>query len=155
MSEGPELNALADALRRLAPSSGQLDRDELMFRAGQASARRSWRWPLATALSTAVALGLGAVLLFRPPTTHVVERIVQVPVEKAPLAPVAPPDVPAPAPVEAPAPSSPGAAPFVALERYRQIEERLLLRGLEGLGTPPPAPPPPRRSDLELLSQPF
>jgi hypothetical protein len=45
-SHEPELAALAQALAGLAPTAGRLDRDELLFRAGQAALRRrAWLWP--------------------------------------------------------------------------------------------------------------
>ncbi len=79
----PELTALEDALVRLAPASG-VNRDALMFRAGQASVRRR-AWPIAAVASTLTAAGLAAVLLLRPPT--VLERVVLVEPSPAPTAP--------------------------------------------------------------------
>src|SRR5262249_30724133 len=70
----PALNARAGALAGLKPRPAALDRDALMFRAGRASAPRGWKWPLATAALSLVALGLGIALLVRP-QPQVVERI--------------------------------------------------------------------------------
>jgi hypothetical protein len=43
-----DLDSLENALKALVPA-GKLQRDEVMFRAGQATAaRRGWGWPLAT-----------------------------------------------------------------------------------------------------------
>src|SRR5437762_16267 len=79
----PEVNALADLLGQMKPRPATLDREALMFRAGQASAPRGWKWPLATFASTLAAIGLSVALLVRPPITAS-ERIVYVKVP-APL----------------------------------------------------------------------
>jgi hypothetical protein len=53
-----ELTAFARALATLAPAKGQLDRDQVLFRAGQvALRRRAWLWPSVAAV---LALLLGA-----------------------------------------------------------------------------------------------
>ena len=78
------LTELEAALAGLAPLPPALDRDHLLFRAGQDSARRGRLWPWATGLLAAVAAGLGALLVLRPEPPPV-ERIVYVPVrEEAP-----------------------------------------------------------------------
>lgn len=62
----PELAALEAALASLTPQAPRLDRDRLMFQAGQAAPRRragAWLWPCATAAS----LALAAVLALRGP----------------------------------------------------------------------------------------
>jgi hypothetical protein len=157
MSEGPELRPLADALRALAPHGG-VDRDDLLFRAGQASVPRPRRWPwlLASALSTSAALALGAVLLWRPPTVHTVERVVIVTVERQvrvpaePAPPIAPPTADPPdVPPESATPAGPHAA-------HRHLQEQLLRWGLDGLGMPPPSQPLPGRPvSVESLNQPL
>lgn len=91
------------ALCSLMPRAAQLDRDRLMFLAGQASvpqasqecepavdqshrldvvrSRRSrWGWPAAFSAMTAVAAALLVALLNRP-APQIIERIVRVPVE--------------------------------------------------------------------------
>src|SRR5206468_691136 len=89
MSE-PDLSALAGALRALTPRPATLDRDAVLFRAGQAAAPRRWLWPAATAASAALALTLGLMLVLRP-APRPIERVVYVPVERpAPPAPAAP-----------------------------------------------------------------
>jgi hypothetical protein len=93
----PEMTAFETQLRGLRPSS-HIDREALMFRAGRASAARSWAWQLATVCSTVVAGILGIGLLVSPPR-HVVERHVYLPEPPAPKLP----DAPAPG-------NSPGAA---------------------------------------------
>jgi len=66
---------LASALGRLRPERGTIDRDEVMFRAGRASARRRGHyWQGATAL---LVCGLG-VSLFTRPAPREIERIVTV-----------------------------------------------------------------------------
>lgn len=56
----PELAALAKALTALAPAPGRLDRDRLLFCAGQASLRqRAWLWPSVAAGLALVAGALG------------------------------------------------------------------------------------------------
>jgi hypothetical protein len=75
----PKLAALEKSLAALIPVPGRIDRDQLLFRAGQASVRsRPWLWPAATALSIVVAGSFGTVLALRPaPAT--VERVVYAP----------------------------------------------------------------------------
>jgi hypothetical protein len=68
-----ELAALAQALVALAPAAGRLDRDQLLFRAGQASLRRQiWLWPSVAAV---LALLLGTVGLLE--VLHPVPQQVQ------------------------------------------------------------------------------
>ncbi|HWB11870.1 MAG TPA: hypothetical protein VG826_21750 [Pirellulales bacterium] len=72
-------------LASLSPRSVHLDRDRLMFLAGQASAsgqaasaHRGWAWPAAFSAMSALAAGLLLTLVLRSPREVV--RIVQVPV---------------------------------------------------------------------------
>jgi hypothetical protein len=83
------LRQIEAALRGLSPMGGRLDRDRLMYLAGQASAvgpetRQSatgvasytrFAWPLATAASLLMAMTLGVALIFSP---RAGERIVYV-----------------------------------------------------------------------------
>ena len=99
----PELTFLEHALGGLAPRPARLDRDAILFRAGQAAAPRRWLWPCATAVSTTVALVLAVLLAQRPqPTT--IERIVPVPAPEptAVEKPQAPEPEPAPETPEVP-----------------------------------------------------
>jgi hypothetical protein len=73
----PNLTAVERALAGLAPSAGALNRDALMFAAGQRSARRGWAWPGAAIGCAVAAAVLGAILLLRPPPEPV-ERVVYV-----------------------------------------------------------------------------
>lgn len=77
-----ELTALETALRELPPSLGQLNRDRLMYLAGQTSAtnspvsaQRHIAWPLATAALALISLTLGGFLIF---TQRGAERVVYV-----------------------------------------------------------------------------
>ena len=102
----PTLAGLEAALAALAPMPGRIDRDALLFRAGQASVpRRGWAWPGAAATLGVLAATLGALLAVRP-ATKPVERIVYVYV-KEPAAPTPTADEPAPVPLESQLP--PGA----------------------------------------------
>jgi hypothetical protein len=75
----PKLAALEKSLSALTPAPGRIDRDQLLFRAGQASMKgRVWLWPSATALVTLVAVGLGIALAQRP-VSPLVERVVYIP----------------------------------------------------------------------------
>jgi hypothetical protein len=141
----PELTALERSLRGLAPDPGGLDRDTLLFRAGQAAAPRRWLWPTATAVSTAAAIVLGGLLALRPSPG---ERVVYVPV---------PVPVPAPAAVPETPPDTGSAsedhAPPEELPPHRRLLEHLLRWGLDGLGQPPPPPAPrPRPNAHPYLS---
>jgi hypothetical protein len=127
MSEEPlpeGLSAIESALRGLAPHAGGLDRDELLFRAGRASAPRRWPWALAAGASAATA-GVLAVLLALRPAPAVVERVRY---------------VPAPATTDAPA-DEPGSVPPEALRAgplpHLQVQEKLINHGLDGLGERP------------------
>ena len=135
----PELTSLEAALAGLAPRPARLDRDRLMYRAGQKSrAALRWLWPASTAAS-ALAAGCLAVALALRPAPPVVERVVYLP-----------------APEVAPAPDSPAPAAAdsrAGLAGYLRLQERLLRAGLDGLPEPPPeAPPPPQTRDSLLQS---
>jgi hypothetical protein len=75
-------------LASLSPRAVQLDRDRLMFLAGQASsssgmvnsARQGWAWPAAFSAMTALAASLLALIVVGP-QPGVVERIVYLPAE--------------------------------------------------------------------------
>lgn len=152
MSEQPidlELKAVADALAQLKPRPAALNRDALMFRAGQASAPRGWKWPVATAASALVAIGLGVALLIRP-QPPVVERTIVVKVTV--------PAAETPAPQPKPLTPTPDTAALVSqepdpspLSDYQRLEDHLLRWGFDGL---PPAPhvPAPKETRDGLLN---
>lgn len=80
----PKLAALEKSLSALVPVPGRIDRDQLMFRAGQASVRhKRWLWPSATVFLAVLALGLGTALAMRSAPSPL-ERIVYVPEPRAP-----------------------------------------------------------------------
>jgi hypothetical protein len=132
----PDLTALAADLRRLSPREPGLDSSTLLFRAGQAAARRSWLWPAATAVSSLAALVLAAVLALQP-APQTVYSVLRVRIE--PLAPPSALDT-FTATEEAMA-AAPG-----DLSPRRRLQEHLLRWGLEGLGQPPASEPAPRYS---------
>jgi hypothetical protein len=122
----PHLTAVEAALAALAPAS-RLDRDQLLFRAGQASVPRfGWRWPAATGVMTLATVALTLAWVLRP-SAPVVERVVTVVVHE-------------PAPSEPPAPSpGPVAVAGVAehAERegadYLKVREQVLRWGVDYL----------------------
>lgn len=90
-----QLNAFEAALAALRPRGDGLDREQLMFLAGQVSAQPGethsggtrldrWGWPAAFVAMTTVAASLLVTLAVRPP--RVVERIVAVPAAASPAA---------------------------------------------------------------------
>jgi hypothetical protein len=141
----PELNAIAAALSSLAPARSRLDRDRLMFRAGQASASAARPaapgrefWAAAAACLGLIASGEGALLACRP-VPRIVERIVVV-------------RQPAPAPAaptsgrgtgdEAPAPATvvlAGTDPTLGRTARERLAGQVLRYGLDGLPAAPSA----------------
>jgi hypothetical protein len=122
-----DLNALELALRDLTPAPTPLDRDALMFAAGQAHAARRARpalaWPLATAALALLAAGQAALLATRPTATVDRPLIVQ----QSP---------PPPAPTPPPAPR-----PVYRLPIPRTDQQRLALQlARYGLDALPPSP---------------
>jgi hypothetical protein len=147
----PEVNALANALAHLQPRPAMLDRDALLFRAGQASASRGWKWPLAAFASLLIAVGLGVTLLVRPQPI-VSERIVyiQVPVAAVETTTEPKPEPPTPVVVEWTLHEAETPLP---LSNYQRLEEHLLRWGFDGLPTAPhiPSPKETRESLLQSL----
>src|SRR6266851_10384501 len=63
----PEMTSLETALAGLAPRPAGIDRDRLMFLAGQRSAAwPGWLWPCASAALASAATLLGVLILYRP-----------------------------------------------------------------------------------------
>jgi hypothetical protein len=130
----PELATVESALASLAPSAGRLDRDQLLFRAGQASARQlRWPWPVASALLAALAIGLGVIAFWRSEPQRG-ERIVYVQVEPpASSSRVVPGDSSAvSAGSETSVTDSPPSSPI----SYYRLEQVALRWGVEGLPNP-------------------
>ena len=136
----PTLAGLEAALAALAPMPGRIDRDALLFRAGQASVpRRGWAWPGAAATLGVLAATLGALLAVRPAATPV-ERVIHVYVKEA-----APPtaNVPDPAPVpSAFALPSDVIASHEPPINYLQLEKQIMRWGLEAMPDTPETQPP-------------
>jgi hypothetical protein len=134
----PDVSALETTLAALRPQA-DFDRDALMFRAGQASARRSrWIAPAVAAASTLLAVALGTLLVLRPPA----ERVVYIHVDKAET----------PQPMAHAGPARP--TPEVARSAYVTIRTQVLHHGVESLPPPPAVPPAPKsagRLDLSDL----
>jgi hypothetical protein len=118
----PELTTLETALAGLRPTPGGLDRELLMFRAGQASARR-WPWPWQGAtLALAVAVAVLGTLLARRPT---IREIVLVEVDKPAPALVEVEMLPPPVPAAVPPPALPRERVATRSEYLRLRDEML------------------------------
>lgn len=121
---------LEAALRGLRPRPTAFDRDAVFFRAGRASARPDWGWPLATAVTSLAALATAAVLIARPTPAPEV-RLVYVPTDDRPSenepAAVLVPDrlIGQPQMLE-----------------YSRLQDQVYRKGLDGLPPVPPAPDP-------------
>jgi hypothetical protein len=129
-----ELEGLESALKSLLPA-GNVLRDQLMFRAGQAAPpRRSWFWPGSTAAMTVVAATLGALLLVRPQPEST-ERVVVVTVKEQ-----VSPSPPATAPEIVASPTPPSVSDALPAYRqtteYQQLKLQVLRWGVENLPAP-------------------
>jgi hypothetical protein len=162
----PELARLANALAGLEPRTRGLDRDALMFRAGQASVKRTgWQWPLATILSSVLAVAFGAGLfleLLRAPTSAFYDHERASGFYHKPM-PTDPPPVPDEPlyPSERPSPSP---SPTYLLPREFQeppspphvrMKEQILRWGLDGLPAPSPSPAQPKPESIDMLRRTF
>jgi hypothetical protein len=134
------LRELEAALGSLRPLAAEINRDQLMFRAGQRSQPRRWFWPLATTLMTAATIVLALVLAAQP-GAQPAERVVYVPVKQ--VAPSPPPesDVPSP-PVESEVFTSTETEPEAGAgaANYYSQQRQVMRWGLEGLPKAPAAP---------------
>jgi hypothetical protein len=121
-----DLTGIEAALSALAPASSRIDRDVVMFRAGQAASRpvpRSRRgWMAATACFALVAAGEAALLARRPGPT---------PVERAVVFYEPPAPAPAPAPQRETTPAEP--ASVMEPTAYQRLTWQVLRYGLDGL----------------------
>jgi hypothetical protein len=123
------LNDLERLLAALPPRPMNLDRDRLLFRAGQASMRRGWIWPFAALIMAVAASWLGLIVALRPMPEPVI-RIVRV-------------EVPVPAlATNEPREKDPPVAPSYSLEgpspnlSYWRMQQQALRFGVEGLPEP-------------------
>jgi hypothetical protein len=132
----PELNTLSAALQALTPRGG-LDRDTLMFRAGQASVprRRSWLWPCSTAALGLVSLTLGAILVLQPPPQAVQHSVYYRVEGPLPATDAIKNDNP-PSATE----NTPTGNPLAALPRlggnYLEMREQALAHGIDSMPRP-------------------
>lgn len=70
--------AIESALKTLQPAAEAFDREQLFFRAGQASVgRRRWLWPGVAGALTCVTIALAGLLVYRP-TLQTVRHVVHV-----------------------------------------------------------------------------
>lgn len=129
-SPGSELNQIEAALGSFAPARVRLDRDRILFRAGQASVRpRSpgvRAWAAVAAGLAMIASGEAALLAFRP-SPRVVERWVVIrepagspPASRDPAPPVPPP----------------GRDPGLGQTAHERLAGQVLRYGLDGLPGP-------------------
>ena len=152
-SPEPELIAIEAALGSLAPARGRLDRDRIMFLAGQASVgrrssgRRAW---IAAAAGLALIASVEAALLARRPSPEVVERVVHV------REPIAPRPDPAEARDPRPVADPPGRLIGLGQTAHERMAGQVLRYGLDGLPGPasgswgdPGSPPVPTRRRLQ------
>jgi hypothetical protein len=153
MSERVERDRLEAALAGLQPAAA-LDRDRLMFAAGQAAAmpRGRWFWPASSAALLLVSLGLGTALAMRPAPTETV-RIVYRDVEKPA------PTVPAPEPPPPSMQSQPdrviadGTPPRHGAD-YLQMRRQVLRFGVESLPDAPPLSSSDKMLSIDSLLEP-
>jgi hypothetical protein len=139
MSEQPEREPLESALAGLKPAAAALDRDRLMFAAGQAAApKRHGVWPAASVALFCLSLGLAAALAVRPTETV---RIVYVPREAKDVKPAPAPPTPVPEVTPAPRPETDAmvadTTPTVGGD-YLRLRRQVLRFGVESLPEAPP-----------------
>jgi hypothetical protein len=129
----PELAGLEAALSALTPVCGRINRDALLFRAGQASVRtRGWAWPCATAALGLLAAVLGVIVAVRPVA---IERVVVTIREPAPAVSQA-----NPTPAQTMPHATAGTQPATSPMNYMQLERQVLRWGLDGIPNVPEAP---------------
>lgn len=134
-SNEANLSDIRAALAALTPAPPAIDRDAILYRAGQASMKRGWAWPATSGVLATVAAVLGTMLVLQPKPD---------PLHETPLARV---DVPA-------SPVQQGKNAMVRTARtstvdvdhlgygrdiaeYRMVQDQLLRWGLDALPSPP------------------
>jgi hypothetical protein len=139
MSENPndpELSAIAARLLSLEPDRSHIDRDLVMFRAGQASVRpsrlRRRAWNVIAASLALVALSEGVLLVHRPPPQVVKEVVVVREPAPAPVVPLVEQSAAA-MPVSLPSESSLS----LGQAAYERQVAQVLRYGLDGLPASP------------------
>jgi hypothetical protein len=133
----PEIKGLERALKRLQPT-GTVERDEIMYYAGQAAAPRpSWFWPGATVFMTCMAALLGARLLWLSAQPVVVEKPATViPVQPDPANPPKDDHQAAPAVVDPPAEEPVNETPAHHVTESYQMQKQATRWGVDGLPAP-------------------
>lgn len=173
--EPPELRIVEQALAGLAPAAPRIDRDRLMFLAGQASSGREPRadanlaktrpigklshparllWPATSAALAATSLALAIALVNRPaPAERIVYRDREVIVaDAAPSLPVTTPPL-----TKGPPKALSTASATLPADNYVRTRDLALRLGLDALGNAPrgggdrETPTPTARSLLESL----
>jgi len=127
------LKAIEAALGSLVPARSRIDRDLVMFRAGQASVRPSRlgrrAWTAIAASLGLIAVGEGALLAYRPPPQTVV-------VFREPA--TAPIDsIPEPGAAEVPVPPPFERSLSLGQTAYERLAAQVLRYGLDGLPASP------------------
>jgi hypothetical protein len=148
-----EIAALENALAGLVPVSGKINRDRILFRAGQASMQRHrWIWPAATGGMALVAAVLGGVLAWGPQPTPE-KQIVYF--KEAPKPAPRAHQWEEPKPALAPSTQAEAIEPAGSQSPYFQMQNQLLRWGLDGLPALPPTPAPEQPlTRRRLLGQP-
>jgi hypothetical protein len=151
----PDLIHLGRDLRRLSPRPCPIDRDAVMFQAGQASVPRNWLWPTLTLLFAGLTVTFGAALLVQPSSqTSPAYRLPGPPMRsiQPPGMPMQQPSYPMidqeqpepgmPSIVGGPTMSRSGDARATADAEYFHQENNILRWGLDAVPLPPPTPAP-------------
>jgi hypothetical protein len=140
MSEpSKEIDDLENALKALRPAA-QLDRDQLMYKAGQtAASRRGWFWPASTALMTAATAAVVLALVLRPQPAPQ-ERVVFVPMpQEQPPRPLPQKPPSEPPPIVAMQPAFPPTLGQNSGAQLWHLEQQALRWGVDSLPLPPVA----------------
>lgn len=130
----PAEREVEEAWGRLKPADVSIDRDRLLFRAGQRSVGVSlWMW---RGMATVLVAGLGLSLVFQP-EAQLVERIVQVPVQRVIQVPVVREErQPRQGPILATGAGVRTEARDLHEYSYIRLRQRLLEEGLDALPMP-------------------
>ena len=121
-----EILAVERALGSLKPAPSRINRDQLMFQAGQASAgRRSRVWPAASLVMALLAVTLGVLLLSRP-APEPRERIIYV-------TQVVPQREPVKPPLEQAVAAAPEKRLALGEMSYLRLRDKVLAQGVDAL----------------------
>jgi hypothetical protein len=136
-----ELAAVEAALASLGPAPSTLQRDRLMYLAGQAAGRRrarlaSWTWTGTAAAATIAACVLGILLLGRSGPGG------NPPIAETPAARPAQTELPSPQWATTPPTLQKTVRPLDAPVRYLELRRLVLTRGVEALPELTPSVPP-------------